>query len=42
MYFEQVLNILKKHRFSHCGLIMGEHQIKWAREKGFKIFYEIW
>ena len=32
-------HILKKHRFSHCGLIMGEHQIKWAREKGFKILY---
>ncbi len=32
-------HILKKHRFTHCGLIMGEHQIKWAREKGFKILY---
>lgn len=32
-------HILKEHRFSHCGLIMGEHQIKWAREKGFKILY---
>ena len=32
-------HILKKYRFSHCGLIMGEHQIKWAREKGFKILY---
>ncbi len=32
-------HILKEHRFTHCGLIMGEHQIKWAREKGFKILY---
>ena len=32
-------HILKAHRFTHCGLIMGEHQIKWAREKGFKILY---
>ena len=32
-------HILKKHRFSHCGLIMGEHQIKWAREKGYQILY---
>ena len=32
-------HILKEHRFSHCGLIMGEHQIKWARERGFKILY---
>jgi len=32
-------HILKEHRFSHCGLIMGEHQIRWAREKGFKILY---
>lgn len=32
-------HILKEHRFSHCGLIMGEHQIKWAREKRFKILY---
>ena len=32
-------HILKEHRFTHCGLIMGEYQIKWAREKGFKILY---
>lgn len=32
-------HILKEHRFSHCGLIMGEHQIRWARESGFKILY---
>ena len=32
-------HILKKYRFSHCGLIMGEHQIKWSRDKGFKILY---
>ena len=32
-------HILKEHRFSHCGLIMGEHQIKWARDNGFKILY---
>ncbi len=32
-------HILDGYRFSHCGLIMGEHQIKWAREKGYKILY---
>jgi hypothetical protein len=32
-------HILKKFRHTHCGLIMAEHQIKWAREKGFKILY---
>jgi hypothetical protein len=32
-------HILKKYRHTHCGLIMAEHQIKWAREKGFKILY---
>mgnify|MGYP001112243813 FL=1 len=32
-------HILKDYRFSHCGLIMGEHQIIWARNKGFKILY---
>ena len=32
-------HILKEHRFTHCGLIMGEHQVKWAREKGYKILY---
>lgn len=32
-------HILKGYRFSHCGLIMGEHQIKWAREKGYQILY---
>ena len=32
-------HILKEHRFTHCGLIMGEHQIKWARERGYKILY---
>ena len=32
-------HILKEYRHTHCGLIMAEHQIKWAREKGFKILY---
>ena len=32
-------HILKEHRFTHCGLIMGEHQVKWAREQGYKILY---
>jgi len=32
-------HILKEHRFTHCGLIMGEHQIKWARENNFEILY---
>jgi len=32
-------HILKGYRCSHCGLIMGEHQIKWAREKGYQILY---
>ena len=32
-------HILKDYRHTHCGLIMAEHQIKWAREKGFKILY---
>ena len=32
-------HILKEFRHTHCGLIMAEHQIKWAREKGFKILY---
>ena len=25
-------HILKEHRFTHCGLIMAEYQIKWAKE----------
>jgi hypothetical protein len=32
-------HILKEFRHTHCGLIMAEHQINWAREKGFKILY---
>ena len=32
-------HILRDYRHTHCGLIMDEHQIKWAREKGFKILY---
>lgn len=32
-------HILKPYRFSHAGLIMGEKQIHWAREKGFQILY---
>ena len=32
-------HILKEFRHTHCGLIMAEHQIKWAREKKFKILY---
>lgn len=32
-------HILKQFRHTHCGLIMAEHQINWAREKGFKILY---
>ena len=32
-------HILKEHRFTHCGLIMGEHQIKWARENKFELLY---
>ena len=32
-------HILKGYRFSHCGLIKVEHQIKWAREKGYQILY---
>ena len=32
-------HILNGYRFTHCGLIMGEQQIKWAREKGYKILY---
>jgi len=32
-------HILKEHRHTHCGLIMAEHQIKWAREKGYQILY---
>ena len=29
-------HILRDYRHTHCGLIMGEHQIKWAREKDLK------
>ena len=32
-------HILKEYRHTHCGLIMAEHQIKWAREKGYQILY---
>lgn len=32
-------HILKDYRFTHCGLRMGEHQIKWAREQGYQILY---
>lgn len=32
-------HILKDYRLTHCGLIMGEHQIKWARERNFQILY---
>ena len=32
-------HILKEFRHTHCGLIMAEHQINCAREKGFKILY---
>jgi GNAT superfamily N-acetyltransferase len=32
-------HILKDYRFTHCGLRMGEHQIKWAREEGYQILY---
>lgn len=32
-------HILKEYRFTHCGLRMGEHQIQWARDKGFQILY---
>lgn len=32
-------HILKKHRFTHCGLRMANLQIPWARNKGYKILY---
>lgn len=32
-------HILKDYRFTHCGLRMADHQIRWAREKGFEILY---
>lgn len=32
-------HILKEYRFTHCGLIMGEKQIQWARDKKFEILY---
>ncbi len=32
-------HILKDYRFTHCGLRMADHQIQWAREKGFEILY---
>jgi len=32
-------HILKEYRFTHCGLRMGEHQLKWARQRGFEILY---
>ena len=32
-------HILKPYRRTHCGLMMGEDQIKWAREQGYQILY---
>lgn len=32
-------HILRDYRHSHCGFRMLEHQIKWARERGYQIFY---
>jgi hypothetical protein len=32
-------HILKDYRFTHCGLLMGEKQIQWARKKKFQILY---
>ena len=32
-------HILKPFRRTHCGLMMGEDQIKWAREQGYQILY---
>lgn len=32
-------HILKDYRFTHCGLIMADYQIKWARKLGYQILY---
>jgi len=32
-------HILKPWRHTHCGLMVADHQIKWARENGYKILY---
>lgn len=32
-------HILKDYRHTHCGFRMLEHQINWARDKGYQIFY---
>lgn len=32
-------HILKKYRHSHCGFMMLESQILWARSQGYKILY---
>lgn len=32
-------HILKKYRFTHCGLRMADLQIDYARKKGFEILY---
>ena len=32
-------NILKPFRRTHCGLMMAEYQIQWAREHGYQILY---
>jgi len=32
-------HILKRYRFTHCGLQMADLQIEYARKKGFEILY---
>ena len=32
-------HILKPWRFTHCGLMMADSQIEWARNEGFQILY---
>ena len=32
-------HILKLFRRTHCGLMMAEYQIQWAREHGYQILY---
>ena len=32
-------HILKPWRHTHCGLMVADHQIKWARENNYKILY---
>ena len=32
-------HILKPFRRTHCGLMMAEYQIQWAREHGYQILY---